>query len=125
MYLCQQLQSFLLGDALQFHPIRSFSIQDVVNELVQSRPAGYALCPFLLLGKLSYLEGSDGVLRPCQSLWLDGEDQRHFLCHGNGCLRGKGLAPCRSRLSHGRLGVYGNSFTGGSRGLGGGVLAGA
>ena len=27
MYLCQQLQSFHPGDAFQFHPIRSFSIQ--------------------------------------------------------------------------------------------------
>ena len=40
MYLCQQLQSFLLGDALQFHTVWSPSVQDVIDELVQGRPTG-------------------------------------------------------------------------------------
>ena len=57
------------------------------------------------------------------SLWLGGKDQRHFLYHGNGFLHGKGLAPRRSRLSHGRLGVHGNSFSTGSRELSREVLA--
>ena len=74
MYLRQQLQSFLLGDALQFHAIRPSPVQDVIDELVQGGPTGYFLRFFLLLRKLPCLEESDGMLCPRWSLRLDGED---------------------------------------------------
>ena len=54
MYLCQQLQSFLPGDALQFHTVRSSSVQDVIDELVQGRPTGYFFRFFLLLRKFCF-----------------------------------------------------------------------
>ena len=74
MYLRQQLQSFLPGDALQFHTVRPSPVQDVIDELEQGRPTGYFFCFFLLLRKLPCLEKSDGMLRPCRSLRLDGKD---------------------------------------------------
>ncbi len=40
MYLCQQLQSFLPGDTLQFHTVRPLSVQDVMDELVSRRAVG-------------------------------------------------------------------------------------
>ena len=124
MYLCQQLQSFLPGDALQFHTVRPSPVQDVIDELVQGRPTGYFLRFFLLLGKFPCLEESDSMLRPRQSLGLDGKDQRHFLCHGSDCLYGQGLTPCRSQLLFGRLSVHDSILAGSPRGLGGKVLAG-
>ena len=123
MYFCQQLLSIFPGNTLQFHTVWSFSVQNIVNELVQGRPTSYFLCFFLLLRKLPCLEESDDMLRPRWSLWLDGKDQRHFLCHESGCLYGQGLTPCRSLLPHGRLGVQGNILVGGSWELGGKVLA--
>ena len=125
MDLCQQLQSFLLGNALQFHTVWTFSVQDVIDELIHGRPTGYFLRFFLHLRKLPCLEELDDMLCPCRSLGLDSKDQRHFLRHGNGCLHGKGLVPRRSRLSHGRLGVHGSTFAGSSRELGGDGLVGA
>ena len=74
MYLRQQLQSFLPGDALQFHTVRPSPIQDVIDELVQGRPTGYFFRFFLLLRKLPCLEELDGALHPCQSLGLDDKD---------------------------------------------------
>ena len=74
MYLRQQLQSFLPGNALQFHTVQSLPVQDVVDELIHSRPTGYFLRFFLLLRKLPCLEELDGMLRPCRSLGLDGKD---------------------------------------------------
>ena len=112
-------------DAHQFHPIRSFFVQHVVNELVQSRPAVYSFCLFLLLRKLSFLEESDGVLRPCRSLWLDDKDQRHLFCHGSGRLYGYGMRPCQSRLPRGRIGIHDSFLASGSEELVGEVLAGA
>ena len=47
MYLRQQL--FLSRDTLQFHTVRSFSVQDVIDELVQGRPTGYFFRFFLLI----------------------------------------------------------------------------
>ena len=88
VYLRQQLQSFLPGNALQFHTVRSLPVQDIIDELIHGRPTGYFLRFFLLLRKLPCLEESDGMLCPCRSLGLDGKDQRHFLCHGSGCLYG-------------------------------------
>ena len=120
----QQLQSFLLGDALQFHAVRPSPVQDVIDELVQGGPTGYILRFFLLLRKLPCLEESDGMLRPCRSSGLDGKDQRHFFRRGSGCLYGQGLTPCRSQLLLGRLSVHGNILAGRPRGLGGKVLAG-
>ena len=125
MYLCQQLQSFLPGDALQFHTVRPPPVQDVIDELVQGRPTDYFFRFFLLLRKFPCLEESDGMLRPRRSLGLDGKDQRHLLYHGSGCLHGEGLTPCRSQLLFGRLSVHGNILVGSPRGLGGKVLAGA
>src|SRR3954462_10294196 len=52
MYLCQQLQSFLSRDALQFHTVRSLPVQDVIDEMVHGRATGYFFCIFLLLRKL-------------------------------------------------------------------------
>ena len=124
MYLCQQLQSFLPGDALQFHTIRPSPVQDVVDELVQGEPAGYFFRFLLLLRKFPCLEESDSMLCPCRSLGLDGKDQRHFLSHGRGCLHGQGLTPCRSQLPFGRLSVCGNTLAGSPRGLGRKVLTG-
>src|SRR3990170_2798883 len=98
--LCQQLQSFLPGNALQFHTVRPFSVQNIVNKLIHGRPTGYFLRFFLLLRKLPCLEESNGMLCPCRSLRLDGKDQRHLLCHGSGCLYDQGLTPCRSLLPH-------------------------
>ena len=57
---------------------------------------GYSFRFFLLLRKLPCLEELDGMLRSCQSLGLDGKDQRHLFRHGSGCLYGQGLTPCRS-----------------------------
>ena len=74
MYLCQQLQSFLSRDALQFHTVRSSPVQDVIDELIHGGPTGYFLCFFLLLRKFPSLKESDGMLRPRWSLGLDGED---------------------------------------------------
>ena len=88
MYLRQQLQSFLPGDALQFHTVRPPPVQDVIDELVQGGPTGNFLRFFLLLRKLPCLEESDGMLRPRWSLGLDGKDQRHFFHRGSGCLYG-------------------------------------
>ena len=68
MYLRQQLQSFLPGDALEFHTIRPSPVQDVIEELVQGGPTGYFLRFFLLLRKLPCLGELDGMLRPCRSL---------------------------------------------------------
>ena len=96
MYLRQQPQSFLSRDALQFHAVRSLSVQDVIDELVHSRPTGYFHRFFLLLGKFPSMEESDGMLRPRWSLGLDGEDQRHFLRQGSGHLDGKSLTLRRS-----------------------------
>ncbi len=73
MYLCQQLQSFLPRNALQFHTVWSFSVQNVVDELIHGRLTGYFLCFFLLLREFPYLEESDGMLCPCRSLGLDGK----------------------------------------------------
>ena len=125
MYLCPQLQSFLPGNALQFHTVRSFPVQDVIDELIHSRPMGYFLRFFLLLRKLPCLEESYGMLCPCRSLGLDGKGQRHLFCHGSGCLYGQGLTACRSLSLLGRLRVHGNTFAGRPWGLGGKVLAGA
>ena len=86
MYLRQQLQSFLPGDALQFHTVWPSPVQDVIDELVQGGPTGYFLRFFLLLRKLPCVEESDGMLCPRRSLGLDGKDQRHFFRHGSGCL---------------------------------------
>ena len=88
MYLCQQLQSFLPGDALKFHTVRSFFVQDIIDELVQGRLTGYFFCFFLIFRKFPCLEEMDGMLRPRRSLGLDGKDQRHFFRHGSGCLYG-------------------------------------
>ena len=82
VYLCQQLQFFLPGNALQFHTIWSFSVQNIIDELIHGRPTGYFLRFFLLLRKLPCLEELDGMLRPCRSLGLDGKDQRHFSAMG-------------------------------------------
>src|SRR3954468_9746149 len=62
MYLCQQLQSFLSRDALQFHNVRSLPVQDVIDELVYGTAMGYFFRFFLLLRKLPCLEESDGML---------------------------------------------------------------
>ena len=124
MYLRQQLQSFLPGDALQFHTVRPSPVQYVIDELVQGRPTGYLFRFFLLLRKLPCLEESDGMLRPRRSLGLDGKDQRHFVCHGSGCLHGQGLTPRRSQLLFGRLSVHGSILAGSPRGLGRKLLAG-
>ena len=96
MYLCQQLQSFLSRDTLQFHAVQSLSVQDVIDELIHGGPVGYFLRFFLLLRKFPSLEESDGMLCPRWSLGLDGEDQRHFLCQGSGYLDGKSLMLRRS-----------------------------
>ena len=56
---------------------------------------GYFLCFFLLLGELSCLEETDGGLRPCRSLGLDGKDQRHIFGRRGSCLYGQGLGPRR------------------------------
>ena len=88
MYLYQQLQSCLPGDALEFHTVRPSPVQDVIDELVQGGPTGYSLRFFLLLTEFPYLEESDGIMCPCRSLGLDDKDQRYFLCHGSGCLHG-------------------------------------
>ena len=125
MYLRQQLQSFLLGDALQFHTVRPSPVQDVIDKLVQGRPTGYFFRFFLLLRKFPCLEEMDGMLCPCWSLGLDGKDQRHLFRHGGSRLYGQGLAPCRSQLPLGRLGIRGNSLAGSPWGLSGKVLAGA
>src|SRR3990170_7840289 len=74
VYLCQQLQPFLPGNALQFHTVRSLPVQDVIDELIHSRPTGYFLHFFLLFRKLPCLEESDGMLCPCRSLGPDGTD---------------------------------------------------
>ena len=74
VYLCQQLQSFLPGNALQFHTIWSFPVQNVVDELIHGRPTGYFLRFSLLLREFPCLEESDDMLRPCRSLRLDGKD---------------------------------------------------
>ena len=74
MYLCQQLQSFLPGDALQFHTVRPSPVQDDIDELVQGRPTGYFFRFFLLLRKFPCLEESDSMLRSRWSLWLDNKD---------------------------------------------------
>ena len=124
VYLCQQLQSFLAGDALQFHTIWPSSIQDVIDELVQGRPTGYFFRFFLLLRKFPCLEESDSMLHPCRSLGLDGKDQRHLFRHGSGCLYSQGLTPCRSQLLLGRLSVRGSTLAGSPRGLNRKVLAG-
>ena len=126
VYLCQQLQSFLPGNALQFHTVWSFSVQNVIDELIHGRLTGYFIHFFLLLREFPCLEESDGMLCPCRSLGLDDKDQRNFLYHGSGCLYGQGLTSCRSlSLSHGRLSIHDNIFVGGSWELGGKVLAGA
>ena len=125
MYLCQQLQSFLPVDALQFHTIRPSPVQDVIDELVQGRPTGYFFRFFLLLKKFPCLEESDSMLCSRWSLGLDGKDQRHLFCHGSGRLYGQGLAPCRSQPSLGRLKIRGNTLASGPWGLDGKVLAGA
>ena len=124
MYLCQQLQSFLPGDALQFHTVRPSLVQDVIDELVQGRSTGYFFRFFLLLKKFPCLEESDSMLCSRWSLGLDGKDQRHFLYHGSGCLHGRGLTSCRSQLLFGRLGVHDSILAGSPRGLGGKVLVG-
>ena len=90
MYLRQQLQSFLPGDALQFHTVWPSPVQDVIDELVQGGPMGYFFRFLMLLKKLPCLEELDGMLRPCRSLGLDGKDQRHLFRHGSGCLYGQG-----------------------------------
>ena len=74
MYLYQQLQSILLRNALQFHAVRSFSVQDIIHKLVHVRPTGYFLPFFLFPGEFSYLEELNDVLCPCWSLRLDGKD---------------------------------------------------
>ena len=124
MYLRQQLQSFLPGDALKFHAVWPSRVQDVIDELVQGGPTGYFLRFFLLRRKLPCLEELDGMMRPCRSLGLDGKDQRHLFRHGSGCLYGQGLTPCRSQLLLGRLSAHGNILADRPRGLGGKVLAG-
>ena len=125
MYLRQQLQSLLPGDALQFHTVRPSSIQDVIDELVQGRPMGYSFCFFLLLRKSPCLEEMDGMLCPCCSLGLDGKDQRHLFCHGGSRLYGQGWVPCRRQPSFGWLRIRGNTLAGSHRGFGRKVLAGA
>ena len=124
MYLHQQLQSFLPGDALQFHGVRPSPIQDVVDELVRGGPAGYFFRFFLLLRKLPCLEELDGMLRLFRSLGLDSKDQRYLFRHGSGCLHGQGLTPCRSQLLLGRLSVCGSTLASSPRGLSWKVLAG-
>ena len=74
MYLCQQPQSFLSRDTLQFHAVRSLSVQDVIDELVHSRSTGYFFRFFLLLRKFPSLEESGGMLCPRWSLGLNSED---------------------------------------------------
>ena len=74
MYLCQQLQSVLPGNALQFHTIQSFSVQDIIHKLVHVGPTGYFLRFFLFLREFPYLEELNDVLCPCWSLRLDGKD---------------------------------------------------
>ena len=71
------------------------------------------------------MKESDGVLRPCRSLWLDDKDQRHLFCHGSGRLYDHDLRSFRSRLLRGRIGIHGNIFAGGCGELGGELLAGA
>ena len=122
MYLRQQLQSFLLGDALQFHTVRPSPVQDVIDELVQGGPTGYFFRFFLLLRKLPCLEELDGMLCPCRSLGLDGKGQRHLFCHGSDRLYGQGLTACRSQSLLGRLRIHGNTLAGGPWGLSGKVL---
>ena len=124
MYLCQQLQSFLPGDALQFHVVRPSPVQDVIDELVQGGPTGYFLRFFLLLRKFPCLEDSDCMLCPRRSLGLDGKDQRHFFRHGSGCLYGQGLTPCRSQLLLGRLNIRGSTLAGSPGGSPGNYLPG-
>ena len=124
-HICLHVSLPTAPDALQFHTVWSFSVQNIVDELIHGRPTGYFLHFFLLLRQFPSLEESDSMLCPCRSLGLDGKDQRHFLCHGSGCLYGQGLMPCRSQLPHGRLSIHGNIFTSDSRELGGEVLAGA
>ena len=51
MYLRQQLQAFLPGDALQFHTVWPSPVQDVIDELVQGGPTGYFLRFFQHLRK--------------------------------------------------------------------------
>ena len=125
MYLCQQLQSFLPGDALEFHTVRPFAVQDVIDELIHGRPTSYFLRFSLLLREFPCLEELDGMLRRCRSLGLDGKDQRHLFRHGSGCLYGQGLTPYRSQLLLGRLSVNGNILAGCPRGLGRKVVVGA
>ena len=125
MYLRQQLQSFLPGDALQFHTVWPSPVQDVIDELVQGGPTGYFFCFFLLLRKFPCPEEMDGMLCPCWTLGLDDKDQGHLFRHGGSRLYGQGLAPRRRQLPLGGLRIRGNTLAGSPWELSGNVLVGA
>ena len=84
------------------------------TKLVHVGPTGYFLCFSLLLGELSCLEETDGGLRPCRSMRLDGKDQRHIFSRRDNCLYALGRGPRRRQLPIGKLGVPGNLLASGS-----------
>ena len=71
------------------------------------------------------MEETDGGLCPCRSLGLDGKDQRHIFGRRGSCLYGQGLGLIGGSCPSESLGYPANLLAGGSRELGGKVLAGA
>ena len=57
-----------------FTPFSLFLYKTLSKNWYRAGSAGYSLCLFLLLRELPFLEETDGVLCPCQTLGLNGKD---------------------------------------------------